>query len=103
MPSRSFFPKKAKQKSVNKAVHCHEKSGDSLLSNAHLLDLGPLVPLGPVEEDCPGHEAGVEEDDHDDDGDDGALRAAHVARVPQILHKQRGNEVRDKERGMWRS
>jgi|688.fasta_scaffold808156_1 hypothetical protein len=51
----------------------------------YLLELGPLVPLGPVEEYSPGHEARVEEDGHDDDGNDGALWAAHVARVPQVL------------------
>ena len=51
----------------------------------YLLELGPLVPLGPVEEYSPGHEACVEEDGHDDDGYDGALWAAHVARVPQVL------------------
>ena len=55
----------------------------------HLLDLGPVLPFGPVEEDEARHQPGVEEDHHDDDGNDGALGAAHVARVTQVCGRDK--------------
>ena len=50
----------------------------------HLLGLGPVLPLQPVEEDEARHEAEVEQQHHDHRRDDGGLRAADVARVPDI-------------------
>ena len=54
----------------------------------HLLRLGPVLPLQPVEEDEARHEAEVEQQHHDHRRDDGRLRAADVARVPDIWHIQ---------------